>query len=165
MTKNCLYKNEKRLNTLKRRTKRCVCKYCGEKLNLKRIIFNDYEDARIEIFCSGCDRIEYGVEPAIYKSAEYFIENSDFVLYSDLDDNERTKQMTVAKLCEIMTWENQNLGFLSDDGFVVKLNVNENFSGKTLTFTEEDFDINDVEIEDFYVEDTRNLTTKKYRDE
>lgn len=61
---------------LKKRTKRCVCKYCGGKLKLRRIIFSEYEDARIEIFCSQCDRIEFGVEPEISRSAEYFVENS-----------------------------------------------------------------------------------------
>ena len=34
------FKSETRLNMLKERTKRCVCKFCGEKLRLKRIIFS-----------------------------------------------------------------------------------------------------------------------------
>ena len=47
---NNMFRSEKRLDMLKKRTKRCVCKYCGGRLKLRRIIFSDYEDARIEIF-------------------------------------------------------------------------------------------------------------------
>ena len=32
------FKSQKRLDMLKARTKRCVCKYCGGKLKLRRII-------------------------------------------------------------------------------------------------------------------------------
>lgn len=141
------FRSEKRLDMLKKRTRRCVCKYCGGKLKLRRIIFSDYEDARIEIFCSDCDRIEFGVEPAIYSSAKFFVANSKFNCYPDMDDNQQTKQMTIAKVCEIMAWENQNLGFLNSDGFVVPLNMNENFIGECITLSEDDL-TDDVEIED-----------------
>ena len=133
---------------LKKRTKRCVCKYCGGKLKLRRIIFSDYEDARIEIFCDSCDRIEFGVEPAIYSSAKFFVENSRFNCYPDMDDNAQTKQMTIAKVAEIMAWENQNLGFLNGNGFTVPLNLNENFIGECITLSEDDLNDEDVTIED-----------------
>lgn len=141
------FQSEKRLAMLKKRTKRCVCKYCGGKLKLRRIIFSDYEDARIEIFCNDCDRIEFGVEPAIYSSAKFFVENSKFNCYPDMDDNVMTKQMSIAKVAEIMAWENQNLGFLNGDGFIVPLKVNENFIGECITISEDDLS-EDVEIED-----------------
>ena len=141
------FQSPKRLDSLKKRTKRCVCKYCGGKLKLRRIIFSELEDARIEIFCSDCDRIEFGVEPAIYSSAKYFVENSKFNCYPDMDDNQLTKQMTIAKVCEIMAWENQNLGFLNSDGFTVPLNLNENFIGECITLSADDLN-DDVEIED-----------------
>lgn len=102
---------------LKKRAGRSVCKYCGGQLELRRIIFSDYEDARIEIFCTQCDRIEYGVEPEIYQSARYFAEEMDFNCYPDLDDNASTRRMTIAKVCEILTWGVSQLGFLTDDGF------------------------------------------------
>lgn len=96
------YKSEKRIDMLKKRTKRCVCKYCGGQLKLRQITFTDNVDARTEIFCSDCDRIEFGVEKEIYSSAKFFVENSRFNCYPDLDDSENTKQMTIAKVCEIM---------------------------------------------------------------
>ncbi len=141
------FKSKKRIDMLKKRTKRCVCKYCGGRLKLRRIIFSDYEDARIEIFCKDCDRIEFGVEPEIYASAKFFVENSKFNCYPDLDDNEKTKQMTIAKVCEIMAWENQNIGIMDNDGFNIPLKLNEGFVGECVTLTDEDLD-DDEEIED-----------------
>ena len=41
---NNLFCNESRVEVLKKRVARCVCKYCGQPLTLKRIIFNDFED-------------------------------------------------------------------------------------------------------------------------
>lgn len=132
------FQSQNRLDMLKKRTKRCVCKYCGSKLKLRRIMFSEFEDARVEIFCSACNRIEFGTEPAIYQSAKFFVENSGFNCYPNLDDNEQTKQMTIAKVSEIMAWENQNLGFLNQDGFTVPLNYNENFIGECITLSEDD---------------------------
>ena len=122
------FQSEKRIKMLKKRTKRCRCKYCGGKLKLRRIIFSDYEDARIEIFCADCDRIEFGVEPEIYSSAKFFVENSGFNCYPDLDDSERTKQMVIAKVCEIMAWHDQNLGIMNENGFTTKLNTKNNIN-------------------------------------
>ena len=141
------FKSEKRLDMLKRRTKRCVCKYCGGNLKLRRIIFSNYEDARIEIYCNRCDRIEFGTEREIYASAKFFVENSGFNCYPDLDDNENTKQMTISKVCEIMAWENQNLGMLNTQGFTIPIEVNDNIIGECVTFTEEDLEA-DEKIED-----------------
>jgi len=140
---------EKRIDMLKKRTKRCVCKYCGGRLKLRRIIFSDYEDARIEIFCNSCDRIEFGVECEIYASAKFFVENTNFNCYPDLDNNERTQQMTIAKVCEIMAWQDQNLGLMNTEGFIVPITINENFVGECITLTDEDL-LEDEEIEDKY---------------
>ena len=137
-------KTEKRLTMLKKRTRRCVCKYCGGKLCLHRIIFSEYEDIRVEIFCDACGRIEFGVEPEIYNSAKYFVENSRFNCYPDLDDNIQTKQMTIAKVAEIMAWQDQNLGLLDNNGFTVALRVNENFVGECITLSEDDLDGTDL---------------------
>ena len=143
-----LYHSEQRLHTLKKRAKRCVCKYCGGRLKLRRIIFSQYEEARVEIFCKECDRIEFGVEPEIYQSAKFFVENSRFNCYPDLDDNEKTKQMTIAKVCEIMAWQDQNLGFMDNDGFTVPLRLNENFVGECITLSDDDLEEDDEDIED-----------------
>ena len=144
------FKSQKRMDMLKKRTRRCVCKYCGGRLKLRQIIFSDYEEARVEIFCNNCNRIEFGVESAIYHSAKFFVENSKFNCYADLDDNEKTKQMTIAKVCEIMAWQDQNLGFLNSDGFTVPLKRNENFIGECITLSEADLDEN-TEISEQYV--------------
>ncbi len=138
------FQSEKRLDMLKKRTKRCVCKYCGGNLRLRRIIFSDYEDARVEIFCESCNRIEFGVEPEIYLSAKFFVEESNFNCYADLDDSQRTQQMTIAKVCEIMSWQDQNLGILNKEGFSVPLNMNENFLGECITLKERDLDNDDI---------------------
>lgn len=147
---NVNFKSENRLSMLKKRTKRCCCKYCGGRLKLRRIIFSDYEEARVEIFCNECDRIEFGVEPEVYASAKFFVENSKFNCFPDLDDNESTKQMTIAKVCEIMAWHDQNLGFANEDGYVVPLNLNENFIGECITLCDEDLEDVEEEIEDKY---------------
>lgn len=132
------YGSEGRLSMLKKRVKRCVCKYCGGPLSLRRIIFSDWEDARVEIFCEQCGRIEFGVEPEIYHSACYFVDELVFNCYPDLDDNEKTKQMTIAKVCEIMTWEDQNIGILTPEGFSVPLSMNQHYVGECLTLSDED---------------------------
>lgn len=132
------YNSEDRLTMLKGRTKRCVCKFCGGKLRLKRIIFSSYEAVRVEIFCESCNRIEFGVEPEIYLSSKHFVEETKINFSSDLEENERTKQMNIAKVCEIMSWGNMNIGILNKEGFTVPLNLNENFLGECITLKEKD---------------------------
>ena len=46
------FQSQKRIDTLKKRTRRCVCKYCGGHLKLKRIIFSDFEDAGLKSFAA-----------------------------------------------------------------------------------------------------------------
>ena len=60
------------------RSQRCVCKYCGGQLEVRTIVFNEILDARTELFCTHCDRIEYGVEKELYQSACYFVETFDY---------------------------------------------------------------------------------------
>ncbi len=126
-----------RSGELKARTERCVCKYCGGALELRRIVFSDYEDARIEIFCSICDRIEYGVEPEIYHCAQYFVEELDFNCYGELDDNMYTRRMTIAKVCEILTWGMKQLGFLCEEGFAVEPKLDASVVGECLLIDDE----------------------------
>ena len=127
-----------RVDMLSGRTKRCVCKFCGGSLRLKRIIFSNYEEARIEIFCPHCQRIEFGVEPEIYHSAKFFVEETEFNYFADMDENERTRQMNIAKVCEIMSWQDMNLGLMNQEGFCVPLDMNGNFLGKSITLTDDD---------------------------
>ena len=131
-----LYAAATRLETLKVRSKRCCCKYCGQPLTLKRLIFNDYMDARVEIYCEHCDRIEYGVEPEIYKSAKNFVDNLEFNYYMDMDQNEKTRRMNIAKVAEIMSWGYINNGLLNDEGFTIPVAYQEHLLDHCLVITE-----------------------------
>ncbi len=127
--------SEKRLQELRERSTRCCCRFCGSNLEIRKIIFAGY-DARIEIFCSACNRIEYGTEPEIYLSAKYFVEKMQFNYYADLDCNQQTKEMNIAKVCDIMAWENKHMGFLQSDGFAVPVQLNANVLGNMLVLDE-----------------------------
>ena len=126
-----------RLHELRERSARCCCRFCGGKLEIRKIIFTGY-NARIEIFCSECNRIEYGTEPEIYLSAKYFVEAMQFNYYPDLDDNGQTKKMNIAKVCDIMAWENKHMGFLKPEGFAVPVELNPVILGDMLVMDEEE---------------------------
>lgn len=106
------------LHEIEGRTERCLCKYCGGPLELRRIFFGDVETARTEIFCQKCDRIEYGVEPEIYSISQYFVKGFQFNCYPDIDHGEQTDRLNTARVCEIITWYSQSIGILDANGFV-----------------------------------------------
>lgn len=128
------FNNNKRVQELTGRVERCCCRYCGSPLEIKRISFNNFEDARIEIFCTKCDRIEYGTEPEIYQCAKYFVEHYDFNWYTYLDENAQTRQMTIAKICDILAWQNQLLGFMDKDGFVAPVHIDKEIFSENIIF-------------------------------
>lgn len=142
---NSLYCSESRIEMLKKRAGRCVCKYCGGQLDLKRIIFNDIEDARVEIFCDYCDRLEFGVEPEIYRSARNFVDNLDFNYYEGMDQNEKTHQMNIAKVCDIMAWGCKNMGILNQNGFQIALNMEEGDWDECLVMKSDDIKVDEEE--------------------
>ena len=127
-----------RMEDMKGRAKRCCCKYCGDELTLRRIVYGDVEDARAELFCKHCNRIEYGVEREIYLAAKYFVDEIGFNAFSDLDDNEKTRSMKVAKVCEIIAWGYKNLGHMDRNGFTVPVNVDKTLIGERLILDEAD---------------------------
>ena len=129
--------NKARTKALLERSQRCVCKYCGGSLEVRTIVFNEILDARTELFCTHCDRVEYGVEKEIYQSAEFFVDEMEFNHYPDLDDNQRRKQMNVAKVCEIMAWENRNMGFIDANGFTVPVKMNPDVIGNCIVLDDE----------------------------
>ena len=131
-------KGEGRLALLKARAKRCVCKYCGGKLELRRIAFSDYGEARSELYCPVCQRIEFGTEPEIYQSAVYFVDNFEFNHYPGLDANEKTRRMNIAKVCEIMAWGDKNIGLLTENGFTVPVYLETQQIGQTVIFEADD---------------------------
>lgn len=130
------YKVKGRLEELKEREKRCCCKYCGGKLEIRRIIFSKDEDARIELFCSQCDRIEFGVEPEIYALSVYFVDYLQFDHFPELDKNQQTRRMNIAKVCEIITWGVKNLGILSSSGVSIPVKIRKGVSDNCLILTE-----------------------------
>lgn len=127
-----------RVEMLKRRAKRCRCKYCGGKLSVKRISFTEFEDARIELYCNACEQIEYGVEPEIYQSAENFVDNLEFNHYPDIDQNTRTRRMNIAKVCEIMAWGFKNTGLLTEEGFTAPVVCADHSLDHCLVITEDE---------------------------
>lgn len=110
-----------RLMELSGRVKRCTCKYCGGALELRKVFFGDVETARTEIFCQKCDRIEYGVEPEVYSIAQYFVKEFQFNCFPDLEPDEQTFRLNVARVCEIITWYSQSIGILNANGFPAEL--------------------------------------------
>lgn len=132
--------DDPRVAELRNRVKRCCCKYCGGQLSLRRIAYSRNENARIEIFCNNCDRIEFGVEPEIYKVAKYFAEEIKFDYYPDVDACERKKRMNVAKVSEIIAWGVKNLGLLTIEGFKFPMELDDEIIGESIVIEDRDLD-------------------------
>ena len=141
------HQNEKRLEMLKKRVQRCVCKSCGSSLSLRQIDFHDFEDARIEIFCEHCDRIEFGIEPEIYTSARYYVDEFQVNFYPDLGDNQVTQKMTVASIADIMSCALQNMGYLTKEGFAVKPNMEGKILGECIVLNDQMLDELEKELD------------------
>lgn len=124
------YCAQERVEMLQKRIRRCVCKYCGSELRLKRLVFHQEEGMRIEVFCQQCDKIEFGVEKEIYLCAKSFVEDLDFNAYPDLEQNDTTRRMTIAKVCEIIAWADKKRGFLNEAGFQVPVHLDEHLAGE-----------------------------------
>ena len=127
-----------RLDVLKKRRKHCVCKYCGHKLQIKQIVFSDLDDARTELFCPNCQKLDYGVEKIIYDNARYYVEENHFNMFPDLDDNQMSQRMTIAKTAEIMTWICQHTGVLDDNGFTIDIKDDEVIPQNQLDMTSDE---------------------------
>ncbi|MEE0435691.1 MAG: hypothetical protein UDB11_09885 [Peptococcaceae bacterium] len=125
---------------LKERKKRCCCKFCGGELSIKRIVFSNFEDARLELYCDYCDRIEFGVEPEIYHCAENFVDQLNYNFFEDMDDNAMRRQMNVAKICEIMAWSYRYMGLVDQNGFTVPIAHDPNHWDECLTLRDADLD-------------------------
>lgn len=126
-----------RTQELQARSKRCRCKYCGGTLEVQSIVFNDLLDARTELFCTHCSRIEYGVEQEVYQCAVYFVDTFDYNAFPDMDATALTRQMSVAKVCDIIDWAVKQLGLLEREGFCVPIKMKTNLMGKCLHLDDE----------------------------
>lgn len=135
-----LVTSENRIETLKHRARRCCCKFCGGSLHLKQMVFNEFDQARVELYCESCEQIEYGVEPEIYRSAVNFVDHLGFNHYPDLDQNDRTRRMNIAKVCEIMAWGYKSTGLLTTEGFQVPVASEDRAQEQCLIVTEDELD-------------------------
>lgn len=131
---------ENRLELLKGRVKRCVCKYCGQPLEIQKINRSSAEAGQTELVCLGCNRIEFGVEREIYDSASYFVDQLEFNNYLELEDTEQRRQLNIAKVCEIISWGVRDLGLLQENGFTVAVNRNMKKERRAVIFTERELD-------------------------
>ena len=130
--------NSDRIQSLKERCRHCVCKYCGIPLILKKISFASSPDTRVEIFCSSCDKIEYGVEKEIYKIAKFYVEETGFNHYKEFDISLQSVRMNIAKVAQIITWASKSLGILSDTGFSVSVKDADDLVGSCKKFKDQD---------------------------
>ena len=55
-----------------------------------------------------------------------------------MDDNEKTRRMNVAKICEIMAWGDKNIGILSEEGYSVPVKLEIEQIGQTAVFEDKD---------------------------
>ena len=129
-----------RLNDVRKRAKRCVCKYCGGELSLRKITYAAYDEAKIEVYCEHCGRIEYGVEPEIYKLAAYYIDALRYDHYPNLDDSEQKRRMNIAVISDILSWGFKNTKLLDADGFTIDVAVDEDMLGEAITISDTELD-------------------------
>lgn len=113
-----------RIAEMKEREKRCCCKQCGGALEIRVIIFNKYGGAGAELYCPACEKIEFGTEPEIYRAAKTFVDEFGFNHFLDLEENERTYMLNIAKVCDILGWGCKEWGILDKKGLKIPLPQN-----------------------------------------
>ncbi len=114
-----------RMEDLVSRSERCCCKQCGGKLEVRIVVYNKYGGSGAELYCDHCQKIEYGTEPEIYRAAKNFVDRLGFNHFVDLEENERTYMLNIAKVCEILSWGGKYWGLLGKDGFNIALELPE----------------------------------------
>ena len=125
-----------RIQELRDRAARCRCRYCGHPLTLRKITYAAYDEAKIELFCEQCNRIESGAEPEIYKIAEYYVDAMKYDHFPNLDNSFRKRRMNISIICDILTWGFKNSGLLDKDGFNVPLNLDEDLMGEAFSLSD-----------------------------
>ncbi len=134
------YNAQGRAEMLKGRLQRCVCRYCGRPLHLKRIIFSEFDDARVELYCEQCRRIEFGVEPELYHCAQYYIHMLADAQASASGEEQSPLQANIAKICNLLSWSLKNLGLLNQYGFKVPLDMELTLLNKVSLFSAADIE-------------------------
>lgn len=115
-----------RLDYLRNRVQRCVCRYCGNKLSLRKITYAAYDEVKIETYCTHCDRLESGVEPEIRQLAEYYVDEIKYDHYPNLDDSVSKRRMNIAAVCDVFSWGYKCAGILKENGFIEGVNFDFN---------------------------------------
>lgn len=128
-------KESERIAKLSKRTSHCICKYCGNRLSLRKVTYAAYDEAKIDIYCENCGRMENGTEPLIYKMSSYFVDDMQFDYYPELDPSTSKRRMNIAVVCDIISWGFKNAGLIDDNGFTVALNVDEHALGEATIFS------------------------------
>ena len=113
--------SDERMLELAARAERCCCKYCGGELEVRLIVFGKFAEAGAELFCNHCQRIEYGTEPLIYQDGKDFVEVLGFDGCPELWEGWIKRRKSVAKVCEIMMWHDEQLGILGEAGYTIPL--------------------------------------------
>ena len=101
---------------IRERAERCVCKMCGGPLEPKIIIYNKYGGSGVELYCPNCHKIEYGTEPEIYKLAKDYVEHVEYDYFTEMEEDQRHKQLNVSKVCETLSWAMKRLGVMDRAG-------------------------------------------------
>ncbi len=125
-----------RIQELRDRAARCRCRYCGHPLTLRKITYAAYDEAKIELYCEQCNRIESGAEPEIYKIAEYYVDAMKYDHFPNLDNSFRKRRMNISIICDILTWGFKNSGLLDKDGFHVDLHLDEDLMGEAFSLSD-----------------------------
>lgn len=99
-----------------RRMEQCCCRMCGSPIQPKLIVYDRYGGHGIELYCEKCQKIEYGTEPEIYNLARDFVDSFEFNYFPDMEENRRSEQLNVAKICEIFAWLLEEIGLLGENG-------------------------------------------------
>ena len=69
--------------------------------------------------------------------AKYFVDEMGFDYYSDLDECEQKRNMNVAKVCEIVSWGLENLGYLDGDGLKYPVDLANLVVGEDVIFDDD----------------------------
>jgi hypothetical protein len=112
-------------NNMIARSQRCVCRYCGSKLEIRAVVFCEYGGAGAELYCPKCGKIEYGTEPEIYKTAKAFVDDMEFNYYLNMEENKESYQMNIAKVCEILSFAAQRWHKLDHKGLAGDIQFHE----------------------------------------
>ena len=116
-----LLNEENYYSFLRNRANRCCCKYCGGDLEIRKLTYSNCDIARLELYCNSCSRIEFGTEKILFKKATYFIEETGFDYFPDIENSVQKMQMNIAKVCEITGWLLKDIGLLEDEGFIKEM--------------------------------------------